>query len=110
MDIKGEIITNAQRSTKPPARWRDAPIEDADVTIDVLRKFAADQHLTIAWVVQRFMEISPDLLDEDKAIILQREQAKLGVEVMKAASTKEINHAGDVNLQVTSIERRIIDA
>ena len=50
------------------------------------------------------------MLDEDKSIVLQREQAKIGLEVMKAASTKEINHAGDLNLQVTSIERRIIDA
>lgn len=105
-----ELVVAAQISAKPPAHMGDVALETADISMGVLRHFATKYQLSLEQVVRRFIEINPDLLDEDKSIVLQREQAKISVEIMKAAQPKEIEHKGNINHQVTKIERRIIDA
>ena len=96
MNIAGEIIRNKQTSTPPPAHLHENALDQANVTMEHVRHFCLKYGKQPEEVVARFIGIDPVIYETelDKCIVLQREQAKLGLDVIKTFKTLEISGKG----------------
>lgn len=109
MNIIGEVITNAQRSAAVPKHLKDKPIESAFIDKEALDHFCRKYGKTPPEVLARFFAVDPDTFDEDKRVVLMREQARMALDTIKAYRPKDIDIDVSGDVQVTQIERRIID-
>lgn len=102
-------IIDKQLSTKPPKHMTGLPAEAANLTMSAVEKFAHKHSKKLDEVILRFVDLDPDsITDEKLKVAVQREQAKLGLEVYKAATPKEVKHSGAVTHRHTTIERVIV--
>ncbi|TFH46310.1 MAG: hypothetical protein E4H01_10200 [Lysobacterales bacterium] len=108
MSVTQNVLAEVINASKPPAHQREKSLTEADTDLEILKSYAFKNRKTLEEVLTQYLEFSSDAFDDlDKKVATMREQAKIGLDVMKAVTRKDIDHK--IELQVTAIERRIID-
>ena len=108
------VVDVVNATNIPASITRPVPVNmhTVDMNLNVIEGFALKHRIPLEEALARFIALAPGYFgDDDKDIALLHSQAKLSLETMKAGSPKNVDHNvhGDVNLNITAIERRIVD-
>lgn len=76
-----ELVVNAQNNTV--IKSKDRPLETAHITWDKLEGFCLKYGIMPEEAIARFLGVDPSTFDEDKSVVLMREQAKMSIDILK---------------------------